>query len=319
MMKLNVLRLSTSPYYSSDFLEREKNAILSLKNVTYLNLESHLKTHVDNNCDIAITNTHTKIEEINISKLKLLIHPNSGYDNFNLAILKKMKCPIILGNDIRTQAVANYILGCFYKHYLHIPRHKNWNKSRNWDRLLLNQVKVGIVGMGQIGTIILKSLRPIVKNIQSYDPYHTNIKFHQKMNYNEIDALIICASLNEKNHNLIDHKVISQLPEDFVLINAARGELVSLSDLISHLKNNVKCTAYLDVFPNEPYEFEKLIGFKNIFTTSHIAGVYTGLEEATINFEKRIISDFIKLNEVKFRRKYFSIDLKNRVKNGLLI
>ena len=48
---------------------------------------------------------------------------------------------------------------------------------------------------------------------------------------------------------------------------------------------------FLDVFEREPFD-ESWHHFPQVWKTSHIAGVYSGLDEAIIEFEENILKEF---------------------------
>ena len=72
-------------------------------------------------------------------------------------------------------------------------------------------------------------------------------------------------------------------------------------------------TAYLDVFANEPMNFENIKDFNNIIPTSHQAGVFQNISEQVIQTEKQILHDFIDLSEEKFTKMYHDEILSHRI------
>lgn len=305
-------RISSSPYFCSDFLKVEKDSIEQITQVKMLPFSSEALA------DIIITNTHTNLSQLSTAEIahcKLMIHPNSGYDNFSAEFISNANFPIILGNTIRSHAVANFILSALFNHYSSIPKESNWNDSRNWPRKLLSELNILIIGAGHIGTLLEKSLTPLVAELHVHDPYKSNTQ----LKLENIDVVIPVCSLNKKNYHFINRDFLENLNHDFLLINAARGQLIHTEELISVLKEKPKAFAILDVFEKEPCDFDNFKGVQNIFLSSHIAGVYKNIDLATIEFESNIISDFINLDIENFKKKYHDIILKNRIINNYLI
>ena len=82
-MKLQVYRTNASSYQDSRFLSNEQRVLEEIEGIKYI---QSLKEMDKNIPFVLITNTHTKPEEISQSILDntvLMIHPNSGHDNFN--------------------------------------------------------------------------------------------------------------------------------------------------------------------------------------------------------------------------------------------
>ena len=312
IFNFTVKRISISPYYSSSFFDLEKSTLESISGIRYLDYNSK------EDSDILITNTHTKLSDITtsqIEKCKLLIHPISGYDNFSLEFIKSAPFSIVIGNVIRSHAVANFILSNLLFHYSPIPHHASWDKSRKWPRKLLNELNIQIIGDGHISKILQASLAPLVKNILVHDPYKNKNQFELE----NIDVLIPLCSLNSTSKHMINHSALTKLNSDFLLINAARGELVDTEALVQILSKSPRAYAVLDVFENEPCDFSNFKNIANLKLTSHIAGVYTNLDIVTCDFEKKLIQDFCQLSQTDFENKYTDSLLKSRIFQNTLI
>ena len=306
--KFTVKRLSSSPYFSPYFARLEKETIEKNPLIKMFDAEDS----VSNISDILITNTHTIPENLSADQLKscqLMIHPNSGYDNFSYDFVQKANFPIVIGNPIRAHAVSNFILSGLFSHYCENPIHQVWNKERKWSRKLINELTILIIGHGHIGKTLAQSLAPLVGELKIYDPYLDKNKLELK----NTDVVILACSLNQKNQGIVNSAFLSQLNPDFLLINAARGALVKTQDLIEILKKQNKAFAILDVFDKEPYDFSLFSEVKNVKLSSHIAGVFSKISEVTAQFEAAVINDFLAMDEVSFQEKYQTMMLKNRL------
>lgn len=309
-----IKRLSLSPYWSEAFLSNEKSVIESL-GFKYL-----FPSDTDSNCpDIFITNTHSNLNELSENErknLKLIIHPNSGYDNFNVEFVNSVQCPIILGSSLRAKAVSEVILSEIFSRYSLAPKHDHWCSDRKWPRKILSEQKILIIGMGVIGNTIFQTLNPLVDDLFLHDPFKG---YGQNLNPNvKFDIIVLAASLNPSSFNMIDAAFLKNLSPSGILINCARGELVCLKDLLEFLDTNPQAFAYLDVFKDEPFKLET-IQRQNLKTSSHIAGVHASLEEKTQLFICEILKNFHALSSSDFYDTYKSINLKNRVTENFLI
>ena len=310
----SIKRISTSPYFSTSFSQLEFDTIKKLTGVEIL------PSHSPSVVSALITNTHTDFSTISNEQLdacELLIHPNSGYDNFSYEFIAHAKFPIIIGNPIRAHAVTNFILSSLLAHYSSIPVESNWSATRSWPRKLLSEINILILGVGHIGTLLKKSLEPLVKEIRIYDPYAG----FPDLDLQNIDVLIPACSLNKQNYHFINTELLQQLNEDFLFINAARGALVKTEDLLSMLSTRPDAFAVLDVFENEPANFHDLLmKSKNLKLSSHIAGVYKNIDYFTAEFEAKVISNFLRLESSEFEKFYKIMNLKNRlIENEFLI
>ena len=107
--------------------------------------------------------------------------------------------------------------------------------------------------------------------------------------------------------------------KDVLLINPARGKHIHWPSMIEFLKNNKNATAYIDVFPEEPFPIEDYTNLNNLKMTSHIAGVFDELSNKIIEFEKKVLLDYISLEKNVFEQNYQHIDLRHRIINGQII
>jgi phosphoglycerate dehydrogenase-like enzyme len=316
LLEIKIKRVGSSPYFHQNFITDEKKSLESISRVKML--ECNLDPQEIKDSSIIISNTQIKFNHASLDLFKscsLILHSNSGYDNFEFDFINSFAGDILIGNPIRREAVASFILSAFFNHFSAIPNQTTWDKNRKYNRKSIDNLNVQLIGHGAIGKTIAKSLSAFNLNLKIYDPYLNLQDEHQE----KIDALILCCGHNQSNHNFINHTYLEKLNKDAVIINPARGELIHTGDLINFLDQNKNAFAYLDVFENEPADFSIFKNISNINTTSHIAGVFNGIEEKTIAFEKTCIEDFLTLNEIEFRKKYSHYLLKNKIIGNQII
>ncbi len=306
---LKIKRISSSPYYKPQFIKNEHLALSEFGDV--------LSSSDENTSpNVLITNTHTNFDLISdeiCDQLKLVIHPNSGYDNVTLDFVRRINAPIIIGNTIRSHAVTHYILAALFSHYSQVPKTTYWDSERKWKRKLLNETKVVLIGYGHIGKLLSQILAPLVKNLSIYDPFQQKTELDIK----NADTVILACGLNSKSRHLIDKVFLNQISENALIINAARGECIKTSDLVTYLKSNSEAYAVLDVFEKEPCDFSIFRDLKNISLTSHIAGVFSNIDEATITFEAQVLNDFLSMTDFDFQNKYQKMILQNKIHPSL--
>jgi D-3-phosphoglycerate dehydrogenase len=303
--KLTIKRTSTSPYFLKTFNQLEQASLNEY--VDMLPSDSGAIT------DMLITNTHTNFDLLSgeqVDNLKLVIHPNSGYDNFPLDFVRSSKAPIIIGSTIRAQAVAQYILSALFTHFASIAQHSKWDDERKWPRTLISDLKITIVGYGHIGKILHTTLSPMVKELNVYDPFENLTQ----LNNRNSDVVILACGLNSRSRHIIDKNFLNAIKDTALIINAARGELIKTSDLVNFLKANDEAYAVLDVFEEEPNDFTDFASLSNIKLTSHIAGVYKNIDLHTIDFEMEVISDYLELTSFDFNNKYQKMILQNKLR-----
>ncbi|MEX1099080.1 MAG: NAD(P)-dependent oxidoreductase [Bacteriovoracaceae bacterium] len=299
-MEAQIYRTNSSSYQDSSFFQQEKEKLESIPGIKYIKSLTEIR---DDAPFILISNTHTEpseLPQILLDNTILMVHPNSGHDNFPKRFTQEMNFPIVLGNPIRSHAVAEYILSSIFHHFTPIKNHAYWSNNRKWDRKLLKEQKALIIGMGNVGKILYQSLSPLCEQVVAHDPYASETIAHKdvKREWNpdlarDKDVIVIAASLTNSSRGMIDQQFLKNLSAEALIVNAARGEIVNEEHLISWLKKNERSHAYLDVFNEEPFRPGYLQNLPNLNKTSHIAGVYKELNNDIIEFERFIIKEFL--------------------------
>ena len=141
--------------------------------------------------------------------------------------------------------------------------------------------------------MLAQSLSPLVEAVVIYDPYQEQ-KFWTLPFLENFQVVILACSLNQQNYHWFDANFFAQLSSDVVLINAARGGLIVQEDLLHFLRARPQSFAYLDVFENGPITLPQLALLPNVRCTSHVAGVFTGLDQEVLAFEMQVLGDFFR-------------------------
>lgn len=146
----------------------------------------------------------------------------------------------------------------------------------SWFLLQLGAKRIGIVGLGNIGSEVAKRLVAFgcsvayisrsKKSSVSF-PYHANIR---DLAANS-DVLIICCALTKETHHLINKDVMTALGKDGIIINVGRGALINEKELVQFLVDGKIKGAGLDVFENEPNVPKELLELDNVVLSPHKA------------------------------------------------
>lgn len=313
---INACRLDLSAYHHADFKNWEKQRLESISGLSYA---EHINTDTQN---ILLSNTHTRFDQLSDEELKhisLIIHANSGYDNIPVRLARVLDFEIVVGSPIRAGAVATYVLSQLFAHYNPSPHVEFWQAGRQWDRRPMDSLKILLLGFGHIGKIVYKSLSPVVKEIVVHDPFLKIEVEDLQQQLPDFDVVIPLMSLNPTSKGFVSSHFLRSLKDDFVLINGARGDLIDQESLIAVLREKPSAQAYLDVFRKEPFACNEFDGLDNVKLSSHVAGVYTGIDQNILDFEERIIEDFIALKPDSFSEKYSGLILRNRIYDDFLI
>ncbi|KAI5064291.1 hypothetical protein GOP47_0020961 [Adiantum capillus-veneris] len=135
-------------------------------------------------------------------------------------------------------------------------------------------VRVGIVGLGQIGRAIAKRavgfnsivsyFGPTKKEDVSYAYYSGVVDLAANSN-----VLIIACLLSKDTRHMIGKDVFDALGPTGTLINVARGAVVDELELTKALVAKRLGAAGLDVFEKEPYVCGELMSMENVVLSPH--------------------------------------------------
>ncbi len=143
--------------------------------------------------------------------------------------------------------------------------------------------RVGMIGCGHMGRLLLKLLRPFNVDVWVYDPYLPRemaeaLGFIQTSLDNvlsQCDVVVCLVPLTPGTKGMIGQRELDLIPSGVVFINVSRGAVVDSAALIARLKRG-DIIAGLDVFDPEPIPPDsEIIQLPNVFLSPHV-GWHTG-------------------------------------------
>ena len=233
---------------------------------------------------IAGTESITKRVMDKGKKLKMISRVGIGLDSVDLISAKDKGISVSYTPDAPAPAVAELTIGLIISllRLVQISNIKIHNGS--WDRYFgrrLSECTIGIIGMGRIGSKVLKHLSGFeCKKILLNDTCKNNnisesetIKWVEKEKiYKEADINTLHLPLTKDTKNMICIKELMTMKNDAVIINTSRGGIINENDLYKVLKNKHLKGAAIDVFDNEPY-YGDLATVDNCLLTAHMGSM----------------------------------------------
>ena len=214
------------------------------------------------------------------SKLNLISRVGIGLDSVDLTAARNRNILVSYTPDAPSKAVSDLTIGFMLSllrgvHVANLKMHKG-----EWGRVLgrrLGEVTVGLIGVGRIGTGVLGRLqgfgckRIIVNDIEP--KHHLETAFglewvDKNTIYKEADVISLHVPLTKETKNLIGRSELEMMRPDALLINTARGGIISENDLYEILKEGHLGGAAIDVFEQEPYS-GPLCEIEKCLLTSH--------------------------------------------------
>ena len=156
----------------------------------------------------------------------------------------------------------------------------NWDPDLKWDldenlNKSLDNLTLGIVGLGEIGREVVRRLDPWgIKMIyydlnrnQDFEEKFPKLTFFEKLEdiFKLSDIISLHIPLNNETNSIINESLLKQMKKNALLVNTARGTILNFPDLIRLLKTKeISINLAFDVFEPEPILPETLKEFKQI-------------------------------------------------------
>lgn len=241
----------------------------------------------ENPVDAVISRTVNLSEKAiaNCQTLKVVSKHGVGVSNIDVAAATARNIPVFVTPGANAQSVAEMALGLLLASARRIAWMDQEIKSGRWSRaqdgMELQGRTLGLVGFGQIGQRLARACLALGMKVVAYDP-----GFGPK---SPIDGVPMLSSLDEllplsdvlslhipltaQTRGLIGRDAFAKLPDDAILINTARGEVVDEAALIDALRERKLYAAGLDTTAEEPIApGNPLLALSNVVLTPHVGG-----------------------------------------------
>lgn len=271
----------------------------------------------------------------NFPKLELIALRCVGFNNIDIDYCKKNNIKVVNSRGYGNRTVAEFALGLL----LDVSR----NISKSYLSLLDNERKkyeagielkgktIGIIGVGSIGSELVKISHGLGMNVLGYDLFKNKElieKYDLKyLNLDDVlansDFISLHSPLTKETYHMINEEKLSLMNENAIIVNTARGELIDTKALYKALSFGTIKGAGLDVLECEEsfndkdlkYDMDyldkqtikqillnhEITKLDNVVITPHIA---YDTQEAICNIHKITIDNI---------NSYFSGKLKNNV------
>ena len=205
-----------------------------------------------------------------------------------------LKRPLVrLIDEGLRQGMVEWCLAHVLRHHLSIDTHIKaqdgvWRSD--FVAPLASNRNIGILGLGELGTSVAKSLAGIGFNVFGWSQTQKNFKavksFYGQIGLEKVlqvsEILILLLPLTPRTRFLINAKTLANMPRGSTLINPGRGLLIRDHDLLTFLDNNHLKHATLDVFAIEPLPREhRYWSHPKVTVTPHIAAATRPASTAT--------------------------------------
>jgi len=238
--------------------------------------------------------------------LKVIGRAGIGVDNVDIpaasaAGIVVMNTPF--GNSITT---AEHAIALMFALARQLPEADASTQAGKWEKnrfmgVELTSKTLGLIGAGNIGSIVAERARGLKMKVIAYDPFLTPERAVdmgiEKVTLDELlaraDFITLHTPLTDQTRNILSAEALAMTKKGVRIINCARGGLIDEAALKAAMDSGQVGGAALDVFVEEPATASPLFGTPNFISTPHLGA---STNEAQVNVAIQVaeqLSDYL--------------------------
>ena len=220
-------------------------------------------------------------------RLRIVANVAVGYNNIDVEACRERGVVVTNTPGVLTDATADLAMALILMTTRRLGEGERLIRSGSawqWGMFMMlgtgvQQRRLGIIGMGGIGTALARRARAFGMTIAYHNrsPISAEVAGELDAERFDLDELLATSdvvSLNcpysEATHHLIDGHALRMMRDDAVLINTARGPVVDEAALVNALREGFIGAAGLDVYENEPEVHPGLLTLDNVVLLPHL-------------------------------------------------
>jgi D-3-phosphoglycerate dehydrogenase / 2-oxoglutarate reductase len=224
--------------------------------------------------------------------LKVIGRAGIGVDNVDIPAATARGIIVMntpFGNSITT---AEHAITLMFALARQIPEADASTRAGKWEKNKFLGVEIsgktlGVIGCGNIGSIVADRARGMKMRVVAYDPYLSDERALdlgvEKVDLEELlrrsDFITLHTPLTDKTRNIINADSLALTKKSLRVINCARGGLIDEAALFDALSSGRIAGAALDVFVTEPATDSPLFALPNVVCTPHLGASTTEAQE----------------------------------------
>jgi len=232
-----------------------------------------------------------------LSQCKLMQIWSSGYDKFNIEDAHSRGIPVANNHGSNAISVAEHTILMLLGISRRAPEMHDRVITGNWagndhgmTSYSLSGKTLGIVGLGNIGTLVAHRAEALGMTIVFSDPgvdFSLSPRWGKKT-FDELlahsDYITFHVHLGPETRNMINSDNVALLKKQPFLINVSRAELIEKKALLDVLESKTIRGVAIDAHYDEPTDSaDGLLSHPNVFFSPHVAGSTVDSYLDTIN------------------------------------
>jgi D-3-phosphoglycerate dehydrogenase len=227
------------------------------------------------------------------TNLKVIGRAGIGVDNVDIPAATARGIVVMntpFGNSITT---AEHAIALMFALARDLPAADSSTQAGKWEKnrfmgVELTNKTLGLIGAGNIGSIVADRALGLRMKVLAYDPFLTPERALdlgvEKAELDELlaraDFITLHTPLTDQTRNILSRENLAKTKKGVRIVNCARGGLIDEVALKEALDSGQVAGAALDVFVEEPAKASPLFGTPGLVATPHLGASTT---EAQVN------------------------------------
>ncbi len=226
------------------------------------------------------------------TKLKVVGRAGIGVDNVDVKAATARGVIVMntpFGNSVTT---AEHAISMMMSLAREIPAANASTHAGKWEKNKFMGVELagktlGLIGCGNIGSIVADRAQGLKMKVISYDPFLSaeraaalNVeKVELEQLLARADFISLHTPMTDSTRHLLNAERLGKCKKGVRIINCARGGLIVEADLKAAIEAGHVAGAALDVFEEEPAKANPLFGMEQIIATPHLGASTSEAQE----------------------------------------
>ena len=221
-------------------------------------------------------------------QLKLIASFGTGVDHIDLAAAKARGITVTNTPGVLTEDTADVAMALMLAVPRRIAEGNQVARSGEWTGWSptgmlghrINGKRLGIIGMGRIGTAVARRARGFGLSIHYHNrkPVHPETEAELEATYwdsldqmlGRVDIVSVNCPHTPATNHLLTRELLSMMQPSAYLVNTSRGEVIDEAALADVLADRQIAGAGLDVYEDEPRITTALVSLPNVVLLPHI-------------------------------------------------
>ena len=240
------------------------------------------------------------------TNLKVIGRAGIGVDNVDIPAASAAGVVVMntpFGNSITT---AEHAIALMFALARQLPEADASTQAGKWEKnrfmgVELTSKTLGLIGAGNIGSIVADRALGLKMKVVAYDPFLTPERAVdlgiEKVTLDELltraDFITLHTPLTDQTRNIVSREALAKTKKGVRIINCARGGLIDEAALKEAMDSGHVAGAALDVFVEEPATQSPLFGTPGFISTPHLGA---STNEAQVNVALQVaeqMADFL--------------------------